>query len=58
MNINLDWINVFSSETGLTLCPLAPQEKKQGKIQTAATISDNIIDFCDIDIHQVPSSLS
>lgn len=33
-------------------------KKKKSQIQTPAPFSDNIIDFCDIKIHQVPSSPS
>lgn len=34
------------------------KKKRRSQIQTPAPISDNIIDFCDIKIHRVPSSPS
>lgn len=40
------------------LFPFSLNKKKKSQIQTPAPISDNIIDFCDIKIHQVPSSPS
>ena len=34
------------------------KKRRRSQIQTPAPVSDNIIDFCDIKIHQVPSSPS
>lgn len=63
ININLRGIDGFCLEAGLLeKTPVSffskQDKKKKSQIQTPAPISDNIIDFCDIKIHQVPSSPS
>lgn len=66
ININLRGIDGFCLEAGLLektpVSFFSKQDKKKttkkSQIQTPAPISDNIIDFCDIKIHQVPSSPS